>query len=61
MKYRKAIIIAIVLLAVLGGVALTNAQTKNSFELNKKVAELDIDNAGLEDVIEVFGEPLKYA
>jgi len=60
-SYRWSVL-AIVLLAVLGSVALTNAQTaKNSTDLNAKVANIDIDNAVLEDVIEVFGEPLKYA
>lgn len=52
---------AVALLAVLGCVALTNAETaKNLSDLNAKVAQLDIDNAVLNDVIEIFGEPLKY-
>ncbi|UCF43213.1 MAG: M56 family metallopeptidase [Planctomycetota bacterium] len=54
-------VLAVVLLAVLGGVALTNAETAESLsDLNAKVAQLDIDNAVLDDVIYVFGEPLKY-
>lgn len=58
--------LAVILLAVLGGIALTNAETADNLsdlkasDINAKVAQLDIDNAVLDDVIEVFGEPLKY-
>jgi bla regulator protein BlaR1 len=54
-------LLAVVLLAVLGSVALTNAETaENLSDINAKVAQLDIDNAVLDDVIYIFGEPLKY-
>jgi hypothetical protein len=53
--------LAIVLLVVLGGVALTNAETADNLsDINAKVAQLDIDSATLDDVIEIFGEPLMY-
>ena len=46
---------------MLGGVALTNAETANNLSnINAKIAQLDIDRAALDDVIAVFGEPLKY-
>ena len=53
--------LAVVLLTVLGGVVLTNAEeAKELFDINATVAQLDIDNATLDDVIYIFGEPLKY-
>lgn len=60
-SYRWSIL-AVVLLAVLGGVVLTNAEEeKELFDITAIVAQLDIDNATLDDVIYIFGEPLKYA
>ena len=53
--------LACILIVMLGGVALTNAeQTAPKPNINDKIAKLDIDNATLNDVIRTFGEPKKY-
>jgi bla regulator protein BlaR1 len=60
-SYKKSVL-AIALLVLLAALALTNAQTAESLsDINAKVAQLDINRAVLDDVIEVFGEPLNYA
>ena len=65
-QFRKASgpwsALACVLIVVLSGVALTNAQVQTTPEsdVNAKVAKLDIDKANLEDVIRIFGKPEKY-
>lgn len=36
------------------------AASKTESDINAKVAQLDIDKATLDDVIQIFGEPIKY-
>lgn len=37
------------------------AASKTESDINAKVAQLDIDKATLDDVIQIFGEPMKYS
>ena len=65
-QFRKASgpwsALACVLIVVLSGVALTNAQqTTPASRINALVAKLDIDKANLDDVIRIFGKPIRYA
>jgi hypothetical protein len=54
-------ILALMLSIVLGAMTLTSAQGRSAAsDLNTKVAQLDIDNAQLDDVIQLFGNPARY-
>jgi len=53
---RMVFVISITIAAVfLGG-----ADSSSQSDINKKLAQIDIDKANLEDIVRVFGEPLKY-
>jgi len=58
--YRKSILI-LMLSIVMGAMTLTSAQRRSAAsDLNTKVAQIDIDNANIDDVVRVFGEPKGY-
>jgi hypothetical protein len=54
-------ILAVMLAIALGAATLTNAQqTSATSNLNAMVAQIDIDNAKIDDVIQLFGNPARY-
>jgi hypothetical protein len=54
-------ILTLMLSIVLGTITLTGAQGRSTAsDINAKVAQIDIDNASLDDVVRVFGEPTRY-
>jgi hypothetical protein len=57
---RKSIL-ALILSMALGATTLTSAQGRfAASDLNTKVAQIDIDEANLKEVVRVFGEPKRY-
>ncbi len=56
MKNIKSLILVIVVALWL----VSPAAPKTESDINAKVAQLDIDTANLDDVIQIFGEPTKY-
>jgi len=56
MKNTKSLILVIVVALWL----ISPAALKAAADINAKIAQLDIDNATLDDVIRIFGEPTKY-
>ena len=57
MKNIVFFILIIVIALCLAG----SAASKTGSDINAKVAQLDIDTATLDDVIQIFGEPMKYS
>ena len=58
--YRKSILI-LLLSIVLGAMTLPGAHRGSpASDLNTKVAQIDIDNARLDDLIRLFGNPVRY-
>jgi hypothetical protein len=57
---RKSILV-LMLSIMLSTMTLIGAQRRSAgSDLNAKVAQIDIDNASIDDVIRVFGEPKQY-
>jgi hypothetical protein len=55
-NFCRGSVITVVLLSCL---ASAGAETAVS-DINAKIAQLDIENAGLDDVVRIFGEPVNY-
>jgi hypothetical protein len=53
-------ILVLMLLIALGSMTLASAQQRSAAGLIDLVPQLDIDNAQLDDVIQLFGNPVRY-
>jgi hypothetical protein len=56
-SYHRSSVIGFVFIVLSGGLFLSGIA---SADINDQIAQLDIDTATLDDVIDIFGEPLKY-
>ncbi len=52
--------IALVIFVTIAAVFLGGADSSSQSDINKKLAQIDINKATIEDVIRVLGEPIKY-